>query len=284
MIKILNFSIEHKNNNNLLADVYFLTNNKRKPIVIFCHGFKGFKDWGAWHLVTEKFAQNNFVFVKFNFLNNGIGNENLDEFTNLEAFKQNTYTKELEDLKKVIDCIQQKKLPIAESEYNENEIYLIGHSRGGGIALTKTAENKHIKKTATWASISTFDRFGSEEDISNWEKLGYKNFPNARTGQDMFIDYSFYEDFIQNKERLNLEKSVSKISVPLLLVHGTADEAVGYSHSLRLKNACKNAELFSIENANHVFGAKHPWQETFLPKDLATVVSKTIDFFTRKSD
>lgn len=283
MKKILNFSIQHKNNSNLLADVYFLTNNKRKPIVIFCHGFKGFKDWGAWHLVAEKFAQNNYVFLKFNFLNNGIGNTNLDEFTNLEAFKQNTYTKELEDLEMVIECVQQKKLPIAESEYNANEVYLIGHSRGGGIVLTKTAENKHIKKIATWASISTFDRFGNEADILNWKKLGYKNFPNARTGQYMLIDYSFYEDFIQNKERLNLEKTVGKISVPLLLVHGTADEAVGHSHALRLKNWNKNTKLVSIENANHVFGSKHPWTDNFLPKDLEMAVSKTIDFFTENN-
>ena len=41
-------------------------------IVIFIHGFMGFKDWGAWHLMAKVFAKAGFFFVKFNFSHNGL--------------------------------------------------------------------------------------------------------------------------------------------------------------------------------------------------------------------
>src|SRR5690606_40169934 len=45
--------------------------NTPKKIVVFLHGFKGFKDWGHFNEVMHFFAENNMVFVKFNFSHNG---------------------------------------------------------------------------------------------------------------------------------------------------------------------------------------------------------------------
>ena len=38
------------------------------------------------------------------------------------------------------------------------------------------------------------------------------------------------------------------------------------------------AELEIISDANHTFGSKHPWNESFLPDPLGEVVDKTINF------
>lgn len=281
MEKILNKQIAGLNKRNLTTDIFLNKNQSPKPVVIFCHGFKGFKDWGAWHLVAENFAENNFVFLKFNFSYNGIGSENLTEFTNLEAFSKNTYSKELDDLENVLEYVLSDDFCVPETEVDKSRIYLVGHSRGGGIVATKTAESNEVKKAALWASISTFDRFGTPESVVQWKEEGVRNYPNMRTGQDMFISYSFYEDFDKNRSRLDIEKAVSTIEKPLLIAHGTSDEAVGYSHALRLKNCCKQGELLTIENGNHVFGAMHPWKENYLPADLQKVVNKTIEFFNR---
>lgn len=281
MEKILNKQIAGLNKRNLTTDIFFKKNQLSKPIVIFCHGFKGFKDWGAWHLVAENFAENNFVFLKFNFSHNGIGSENLTEFTNLEAFSNNTYSKELYDLETMLEYVLSDDFCVPETEVDKSRIYLVGHSRGGGIVAIKTAESNNVKKAALWASISTFDRFGTPESVAQWKREGVRNFPNMRTGQDMFISYSFYEDFDKNRSRLDIEKAVSTIEKPLLVAHGTSDEAVGYSHALRLKNCSKQGELFAIENGNHVFGAMHPWKQNFLPADLLKVVNKTIEFFNQ---
>ena len=58
------------------------------PLIIFCHGYKGFKDWGAWNLMAEAFAKIGFCFIKFNFSHNGGTIEQPIDFPDLEAFWQ----------------------------------------------------------------------------------------------------------------------------------------------------------------------------------------------------
>ena len=50
----------------IVTDVFYNENNIKKPIVVFCHGYKGFKDWGAWNMAAEAFANSECFFVKFN--------------------------------------------------------------------------------------------------------------------------------------------------------------------------------------------------------------------------
>lgn len=258
--------------NNMRADVYCKAENNGK-VVLFLHGFKGFKDWGAWYLVAQKFAEEGYIFVKFNFSHNGIGQDNFQDFTRLDLFAQNNYTKELENVNTVLNWIEKDGF---WQQFVVNEIIIIGHSRGGGIALQSAYEDKRINKVITWASICDFDRFGTKENIESWKKQGYKNFYNGRTKQDMKINFQFYEDYENNAERLNLENTVRQLYKPLLIIHGTQDEAVGFSHAQRLKNWNDKAELHLIENANHVFGAKHPYAENILPKDLEKVVDLSL--------
>ena len=47
----------------ILADIYYQKQNNGK-LILFCHGFKGFKDWGCWHTVAKAFAEAGFVFLK----------------------------------------------------------------------------------------------------------------------------------------------------------------------------------------------------------------------------
>ena len=98
-----NIILKNKQGRKFLADVYTPESAEKLPLVIFAHGYKGFKDWGAWNLMAEKFAKAGFLFVSFNFSMNGIGVENPSEFTDIEAFSENNYTQELEDLEMIID-------------------------------------------------------------------------------------------------------------------------------------------------------------------------------------
>jgi pimeloyl-ACP methyl ester carboxylesterase len=279
MKKLLNISIPNKTHN-ILADVYYKEQNKG-DLVLFCHGFKGFKDWGAWHLVAEAFADAGFIFVKFNFSHNGIGKEDLLNFSRLDLFKENNYSIEMDDVETVIDWVGSEKygnLDLPEVV----DIFVIGHSRGGGIALLSAFEHKKISKVATWASIANFDRFGTEENIEEWKQEGEKNFYNSRTLQDMKIGYQFYEDFDQNSSRFDLERTCKNLKKPLLIIHGKEDDAVGFSHAQRLKNWKPDAELILLENTNHVFGASHPYLENRIPDPLALATAHTIQAFTRR--
>src|ERR1700690_2221662 len=86
-------------------DIFFENDEKQRPVVIYAHGFNGFKDWGNFDLIAKKFAAQGYAFVKFNFSHNGTTPEHPEEFTDLEAFGNNNYSKELEDLRLVINWV-----------------------------------------------------------------------------------------------------------------------------------------------------------------------------------
>src|SRR5258708_25698923 len=89
----------------MAVDIFFKENETRKPVVIYAHGFNGFKDWANFDLIADRFAREGFVLVKFNFSHNGTTPANPEQFTDLEAFGKNNYSKELFDLRAVIDWV-----------------------------------------------------------------------------------------------------------------------------------------------------------------------------------
>ena len=137
-----NISVPGKHEKDILIDLFYTVNGTRKDVVIFCHGYKGYKDWGAWNQVAEEFALNNFFFVKMNFSHNGGTPEQPIDFPDLEAFGNNNYLKELDDLETVLDWLFAEQS--LNSEINLKKVNLIGHSRGGGIVLIKASEDIRI--------------------------------------------------------------------------------------------------------------------------------------------
>lgn len=272
-----NIILAGKHGKPILADVYFIDNNKPKPVVIFCHGYKGFKDWGAWHLMAKTFAKAGFFFIKFNFSHNGGTIDQPIDFPDLEAFGNNNYTIELDDLETVIDWIYTNSE--FKKETNTNAISLIGHSRGGGIVSIKAEEDSRIKKLVTLASVSDFkSRMGNTTDIATWKKDGVKYVENGRTKQQMPHFYQFYEDFKANEKRLTIKNAVSNLKIPHLIIHGDTDTSVSIEEAKNLHNWNPNSHLKVVKGANHVFGASHPWEKDMLPNHLKIIIALIISF------
>ena len=51
----------------IVSNLYYHKTNTRKPLVIFCHGYKGYKDWGAFDLMASTFLEGGVALIKFNF-------------------------------------------------------------------------------------------------------------------------------------------------------------------------------------------------------------------------
>ncbi len=272
-----NILVPGKHNKSILTDVCYLENGKPKPIILFCHGYKGFKDWGAWNLMAEEFAKHGFCFIKYNFAYNGGTIEQPIDFPDLEAFGNNNYTKELDDLDSVLNWIE------ANLSSNKNidttNITLLGHSRGGGIVTIKAEEDSRITTIISLAGVSDFEsRFPKDEAFETWKKEGVYYVVNGRTKQDMPHFYQFFEDFEQNKDRLNIKHSASNLKIPHLIIHGSNDTSVSIEEAKNLHNWNPNSELKIIENADHVFNSKHPWENNELSEQLNTVVKSIIKF------
>ena len=274
---IKNIRINGKYNKPILTDIFFKESNQLKSIIIFCHGYKGFKDWGAWNLMAETFANAGFFFVKFNFSHNGGTVEQPTDFPDLEAFGNNNYSKELDDLGNVIDWVSENSE--IKNEIDLNEIYLIGHSRGAGIVLLKSNEDPRAKKVISLAGVSDYkSRFPKKEKLQEWKEKQVYFVKNGRTHQEMPHFYQFFRDFEKNEKRLNIKKATKNLEIPLLIIHGNKDTSVSINEAKSLHKWNSKSTFKIIENSNHVFGTAHPWEKERLPEELSEAIETAIDF------
>lgn len=257
------FKIKNKHGDIIPVDFRYPDNAHDKlPVLIFCHGFKGFKDWGSFPYMLEKISNENIFTVSFNFSLNGTDNlkNNPIDFDRLDLFARNTFSRELDDLGCVIDFLFEVK---DEYNFDIDRLVLAGHSRGGGIAILKTAEDKRIKKLIVLASVAEFNRY-TDERKKRWKEEGYLEVLNTRTMQNMRMNYTLIEDLEKNYERLNIQKAMSKIKIPAVIIHGKQDMAVDYSDAETLYNLSDKSKtkLVLYENTGHTFGAEHPFKGT----------------------
>jgi dienelactone hydrolase len=279
MTAIKNIVLPGRHGRPILTDIFFEESGRAKPVLIYAHGFNGFKDWGAFDLLAEQAAEAGFVFIKFNFAFNGTTPEEPEVFADLDAYAENNYTKELDDLDTVIDWALGKQPYSAEMD--ASRIGLIGHSRGGGIVLIAAAEDPRIKAVATWASVSACKTpWGSwpEERMKEWRETGVQFILNSRTQQQMPVHYQLYEDYVQHNARLDVRAAIARLDIPVLICHGTEDTSVPLSSAYALQHAQPASALFTVPS-DHVFGRKHPWTEPQSPLPMQRVMDRTLMFF-----
>ena len=274
MIKKINFQLLNKSGLEVDIDCRYLETNDKLPAVIFSHGFKGFKDWGGFPYMMQKFAEAGFFAISFNFSCNGVSKESPMEFTHLDLFAENTYSKELDDLKIVTDYFFENA---DKFSIDKNKIAYIGHSRGGGAAIISAAYDKRIKSLVTLASVSSYNRFGKEQ-LRMWKEKKYFESENTRTKQMMRMNLTILEDLEKNKEKLDILNAVTKLDIPFLIIHGKEDLSVRYSEAEEIysKSDQIKTELLLINNTGHTFGVIHPFNGTTAA--FENVIENSINF------
>lgn len=271
------FSLKNKiyvgaNGRNSVYDIE-IPDDWNNKLIVFIHGYMGYKDWGCWNLVSDYFTDRNFGFLKYNVSHNGGTVENPIDFDDLEAFSHNSYSKEREDLTVILKLVESnfEELPL---------IHLIGHSRGGGIALLQSTNSK-ISKIASWAGICTIkDRFPKGERLAKWKAEGVYFHENSRTKQLMPHDYSQYESFLENEKHLNIEAACKSSIVPTIIIHGNNDTSVQISEGEQICSWLKQ-DLIVIPEANHTFNSSQPWSSNEMSEALKKVCNLTLDFFNQ---
>ncbi|WP_373710078.1 alpha/beta hydrolase family protein [Kaistella sp.] len=272
-----NIIIENSETRDFLADFYYPESEQKLPLVIFAHGYKGYKDWGAWDLMAKKFAEAGFFFVKFNFSHNGTTVGQPKDFADLEAFGNNNFSKEMSDYDEVLNYFYNHQ------KVDQEKVAIIGHSRGGGITVIKGFEDERVKVLVALAGVSNFKyRFPSQDRFEDWKTEGVMYSENKRTHQQMPHYFQFFEDFEKNEKRFDIQYAAQHLEKPFLIVQGTSDDAVKDKEAYLLNEWCKTSELVFIENANHTFGAKEPWTEKELPADLEKAVLAMTSFISKQ--
>ncbi|MEY5001738.1 MAG: hypothetical protein RLZZ211_1774 [Bacteroidota bacterium] len=249
-----------------------------KELIVFVHGFMGFMNWGAWHLVRDYFNAAGYDFCRFNLSHNGTSVDHPTEFVDLEAFGQNTYSFEIEDTRCLISHLE-------TTHKTWERIHLIGHSRGGGTALLTSQKwnfQSALGKVCAWAGICDIERrFPGGAELQEWEKSGVRLVKNGRTHQNLPQQYGLYTDFLANRAKLDILNAAKLIAHQLHVFHGDKDLAVPLSEAYELA-AASGTQVTEIKDADHVFGATHPWDEQQMPVQLLELCSLTLEKIRHK--
>lgn len=270
MIQQTKFSLIGADQKTIIGDITYDDKNTKAPIIIFVHGFKGFKDWGAHNIIARYFAQNGYRYLKFNLSHSGVTTANPNDVSDMETFAANTISKEMLDVDLVIKYVVEN--------LNVSTVFLIGHSRGGGLSILQAVNNPYIKALITWSAISSFDSLWKKEQEAAWKKEGKIYVVNARTKEKMPLNVSLLEDFEANKTKLDIIASAKQLTIPWLIVQGDDDVNVPFAHAQKLADANINSRLVKIDGANHVYGASHPYDKETLPAKLFQVCERSLLF------
>lgn len=274
--------VESRENFPIYYDLYcpVTTQTRSFPVILFLHGFKGFKDWGAFPDACEYLSRHGFCVLAINFSRNGVG-KNMLEFDQPDLFEEQTLSSDLNDVGDVIKHLKNGELRSDQVMINTDIIGLIGHSRGGHTAVAAAAEYPGIQAVVTWSAVANYNERWSDEMKRDWETKGYTDIVNSRTGQTLKQGKVVYDDAINNADRLMAIKRVKEIHIPILFIAGKEDESVPPSDSKKLFRECpsEDKEIKLIQHTGHTFSTAHPFEDEDFPEPFDDLLELTETWF-----
>ena len=258
----------------ILVDVRAASRAAVQPAVLLHHGFKGFKDYAFFPPFAERLARAGFTAVTVSVSGAGVDEEG--NFTRLDRFASNTYSKELDDLGQVIRVLLAGDL----ATVSPSSLGVLGHSRGGGMVLCLARETPAIASVATWAAIGRARRH-TDAELAAWRKAGSVSILHERLRIQLPLHFDIAEDCLLHENgRLDIPGAARTLGRPWLQVHGRADQAVRFQEAQALATAAGSGhESLFLEHADHTFGTKHPWGGP--SPDIERVFDATVGFFSR---
>lgn len=245
-----------------------------RALVVIVHGFKGFKDWGFFPWLAQRLTQHHIAVCRFNMSRSGIG-EDPETFERLDLFADDTYSTQLDDLRRAVAYAQQRvpKLPT----------FLLGHSRGGGIAILGAEEVAGLAGVIAWSPIARAGRW-DEAAVKQWRADGFREEINQRTKQVMRMSTRILDDYEANAERLDIAAAAKRLLAPLLVIHGARDESVPVEEGKLLASIAPDASFVRLPRAGHTFNAIHPLVHVPFELVMAAELSAhfVIGFATRR--
>ncbi len=253
------------------ADVRFAEGSTSRPVLVICHSFMAFKEWGFFPHAAERLAESGFVCVTFNFSHNGVALDG-NRITELARFEKNTFSQELDDLGALLDGLSSDTT--VQTVGDVRRLVLLGHSRGGGIALVCASEDARVKALVTWSAIATFDRWTAHQKHA-WEASGFLPLARNTTVSPLRLGTGILRDIEAHGDRLNLSAAAARLAKPWLILHGEADVTVPAREARSLYGASDPAvtELRVLEHVGHLYNAATRAEDNFQTLDAIIGVS-----------
>ncbi len=271
------FSITNSSGDTIRGDLRYEEGGSALPVLIVCHGFTAHKNWGPFPYFGSRFAGKGFASIVFNFSHNGIGSD-FKRFTEIVKFSKNTISKELDDVRAVVDAVGSGK--VGDGLCDKSRIGILGHSRGGGIAILFASLDSRARAVAGWSSVGTFFRY-TEHQRALWREQGFLPVRIRSMPTRLRYGIELLEDLERHRELYDLQKAVQRLRVPLLLIHGNEDVSVKPGEVEELYSAAdpSRTELILLDHVGHMYEAENPFTGT--NPTIERIIQLTSDWFHR---
>lgn len=249
-------SLTHANGT---LDGIYMNAGKNTPLVIIANGHNGFYNYGMFPYIQENLYKSDMSSYSFNYSHGGVI-EDTDYFDDLQKYEKNCMRLEKEDILCALQSYNTGKFGL------HGKVFILTHSLGGAptVFATEKAEQLQLKIDGIIliCSVKTL-RFWPSAMIDEWKEKGVYYKRNNRTQQDLPQGKEFLSEILASNDLWNIEATVKRIKVPILIVHGEKDEAVPLEHGEALFSWCKNNNpkngIVIVANATHTFNTKHPF-------------------------
>jgi alpha/beta superfamily hydrolase len=207
-------------------------------LIILGHGVTGNKDRPVIRDTANALNATGFDTLRFSFAGNGKSQGD---------FRDATISKEVGDLAAVIDT--------ASKTYQK--IAYIGHSMGGAVGVIQASRDTRIHALVSIAGMINTKAFAQTEFGEETPDQGL-----MWEEEDCPLSAKFMHDLCQTID--NVGPLAECISVPWLLLHGTADDVVSPKDTDQIERLEKNTvKIVRIDGADHSFNEpKHKAQLT----------------------
>ena len=211
--------------------------------VVLGHCFTCSRHTGILRDLAEELSGLGFAVLRFDFSGNG---------QSQGAFAESTYSKQIDEVKTAIEQLRDR---------GAEWIGLAGHSLGAVVSVLTAADRKDagVKAVCAFAgriSELTPRHFLSAAQIEELDRTGAVHFKSR--GRALKLT----EDFFSDAGRYELPKILAEIGLPLLVVHGDADEIIPVEEAYKAKDANPEAvELEILPGADHMFSDRRQRRE-----------------------
>lgn len=226
--------VEFKNSRNLNLVGEFFPGEKNRFVVVMVHGLTGDKhEGGRFDKAAQVFNSSGFNVFRFDF--SGCGESDGDNLT---------IEDQVDDLKCAVAYLKSRGF---------KDIGFLGLSLGALVGL-KVYDDK-IKAVVLWAPVThgaprPEDHYGPEKMRKLREKGVITMIRKNARRKRVVVDKELFEEW----KNINQEELLSRIKIPVLIVHGNRDFRVPLSDSQKaLKYLPRGSKLEVVEEADHIF-------------------------------
>ena len=131
------------------------------------------------------------------------------------------------------------------SDIDSARVGIYGQSLGGYYVVRAAAFEPRIK--------AAIESAGPYSIADHWDELP----PMSQAGYQYRIGATSPADAVERIRMIDLTDVAERVTCPLLVLHGTADEIVPFAHAERIAREAKNATFRKYENGNHSLSNRH---------------------------